>query len=483
MTMSPEFAESLLDQMPIGIGIWDAEGASTPEDLRLIYANEWARNRLLDGLLVEPVGMTVREIGEHYHRQANAAFIAGCFEAATAQRPKTDELINVYGRVYHIHYKPVGKVVAASIFEDVTAIAEANAKLSVALESAKAGMWNFDYVNNRQVWDSGTAALVGAGEAGELGNTWMETMLSVISSKDAKDTENLLTRALETPGVMNAELEFRIEKPNGPQVTVMDRVRIYRDEHGLATQATHVLIDITDKAHLNAQLQQSNSDLKNFAHVASHDLREPLRVVINYTTLLFEEFGDKLNDPTAKQYREFIETSAARAMALVDDLLRFSRAGNNMNPQSVPLNRLVQIATENLKVAIDEAGARIDVQSLPVVTCDAGMMVQVFQNLIGNAVKFSAASGAPVLVIVSAVEKETHWLISVQDQGIGIEPEYLDKIFTPFYRLYSVAEYAGTGIGLALCQKIIRAHGGEIWAESRGRGQGTTLSFTLPKAA
>jgi signal transduction histidine kinase len=169
-------------------------------------------------------------------------------------------------------------------------------------------------------------------------------------------------------------------------------------------------------------------------------------------------------------------------MALVDDLLRFSRAGNNMNPQVTSLNRLVQIATENLRMAIDEARAEVIVDPLPEVSCDAGMLVQVFQNLIGNAVKFSEGPGRG-RVQVSAEDRDTSWVISVKDNGIGIEPEYHAKIFTPFYRLYSTAEYPGTGIGLALCQKIVRAHGGEIWAESGGRGKGTTLYFTLPKVA
>lgn len=485
MTLTTETAKTLLDQLPVGLGVWDAGDAQTPYDMRLVYANPWSLQHLLGGIPL-PAGQTVREIEGIeiegvYGRGANKEFIDGVFASAKDQVARTIELGHPDGSVYRIHYLPVGHLVTASIFEDITAVSEANMKLSMALESAKAGMWSFDYTRNTQSWDSGASSLTGVGDVVELADTSLNTFLSCISPKDRNDVESLLTRTLETPGALRAELEFRIAGPT-QQITVMDRVRITRED-GKATQAMHVLIDITDKAHLTAQLQQSNSDLKNFAHVASHDLREPLRVIANYVTLLFEEHGDKLTDPGAQQYREFIETAATRAMALVEDLLRFSRAGNNMNSRTTHLGRLVQIATENLKVAIDETGARVKTGVMPQITCDAAMMVQVLQNLIGNAVKFSASTGTPPEVLVTAEDKGAHWLVSVKDNGIGIDPQCLQKIFTPFYRLYSTAEYAGTGIGLALCHKIVRAHGGEIWAESGGQGQGTTLLFTLPKAA
>lgn len=485
--MHEELARQILHHVPIGIGVWDAADANTPYEMKIVFVNEWGFTNLMSRLGIpsrDIIGLTVQEVIDQHKAEPNKKFIEVLFETAKLQNPREVEIGEIQGRIYRMYFLPMGTRVAASMFEDVTEAKEVTDRLVLALESAKAGMWWFDYVNNVQSWDAGVGVLLGMGPPGTMPGVSLEAFLSKVGQSDVRDVRNLLDRALANPQIQNVELEFSVQREDGRPTTVMDRAQIYRDETGKVVQMMHVLINIDDKVQLMKQLQQSNTDLKNFAHVASHDLREPLRVISNYTQLLFGEYGALLkNHPEAMEYRKFIEEASLRAVSLVDDLLRFSRAGNNMNAQeNIPLSRLVQIAMENLRVSIDESKAAIVVDSLPTVTCDAGMMVQVFQNLIGNAVKFSKKDGSPT-VHVSARDQGRYWLIEIQDNGIGVEMEFLTRIFTPFYRLYPREEYDGTGIGLALCQRIIRAHQGEIWAESRGRGLGTTLSFTLPKAS
>jgi len=486
--MNEVLAHALLHQVPIAIGVWDAEGATSPQDMKLVFMNEWGVKSIVSGygMAREHVeGKTFREITAEQGKEPNADFVQTLYETAQSQNPKQVELGTIFGRTYRMYFLPMGTRVAASMFEDITEVHDTNRRLSLALESAKAGMWWFDYVMNMQSWDAGVGQMLDLGAASTSLGTSLDLFYSKISPADVTDVRALMERALANPEVSNVELEFSLVKPDGRVVAVIDRAQIYR-EGGKLVQMMHVLIDIDDKVQLTKKLQQSNSDLKNFAHVASHDLREPLRVISNYTQLLFEEYGHLFeNVPEAQQYRGFIETASKRAMDLVDDLLRFSRAGNNMNPQeNVSLERLVQIAKENLRVSINESKAEITTENLPSVTCDAGMMVQVFQNLLSNAVKFTPKgdSEAPPHIRVTASDAGRMWLIKVTDRGLGIEPAFLTKIFTPFYRLYTTAEYDGTGIGLSLCQRIVRAHGGDIWAESGGKGHGTTLSFTLPKA-
>jgi signal transduction histidine kinase len=486
--MNELIAHALLHQVPIAIGVWDAEGATSPQDMRLIFMNEWGVKNIMSGYGVgrEHVeGKTFREITSEQGREPNANFVQNLYETAQSQSPRQVELGTIFGRTYRMYFLPMGTRVAASMFEDITEMHDTNRRLSLALESAKAGMWWFDYVTDMQSWDAGAAQMLDLGAASTSSGTSLDLFYSKILPADVKDISALIDRALANPEVSNIELEFSLVKADGRTVVVMDRAQIYRED-GKIVQMMHVLIDVNDKVQLTKKLQQSNSDLKNFAHVASHDLREPLRVISNYTQLLFEEYGQLFEgQPEAMQYRSFIQDASKRAMSLVEDLLRFSRAGNNMNPQeNVSLTRLVRIAMENLRVSIDEARADIKIDNLPSVTCDAGMMVQVFQNLLSNAVKFTSKgeSGAYPHIRVTASDHGRMWLIQVRDDGLGIEPEFLTKIFTPFYRLYTTAEYDGTGIGLSLCQRIVRAHGGDIWAESGGKGQGTTLSFTLTKA-
>ncbi|HTS36099.1 MAG TPA: ATP-binding protein [Candidatus Solibacter sp.] len=225
------------------------------------------------------------------------------------------------------------------------------------------------------------------------------------------------------------------------------------------------------------ELARSNRDLEQFAYVASHDLQEPLRMVAAYTQLLAERYRGKL-DANADKYIHYAVDGATRMQTLVQDLLAFSRVGRNgTEPKLVDLNTVVEIVKKNLSASIEETKAQITSDRLPEVLFDPSLCVQLIQNLVANAIKFRGPD--PPAIRISAEKNANEWLFSVKDNGIGIAPEYADTIFVIFKRLHTHDEYPGSGIGLAICKKIVERHGGRIWVESKP-GQGAEFRFTLP---
>jgi signal transduction histidine kinase len=226
-----------------------------------------------------------------------------------------------------------------------------------------------------------------------------------------------------------------------------------------------------------ADLARSNKDLEQFAYVASHDLQEPLRMVSSYTQLLARRYRGQL-DATAEKYIAYAVDGANRMQRLIEDLLAYSRVGARaMGFELVDSAAALDQALANLKTTIEQSGAVVTHDPLPRVVHDKLLLAQLFQNLIGNAIKFHVE--APPRIHVSARQKGEEWVLAVRDNGIGIDPQYAERIFTIFQRLHTNEEYPGTGIGLAICKKIVERGGGRIWVESQP-GKGSTFYFTVP---
>lgn len=233
-----------------------------------------------------------------------------------------------------------------------------------------------------------------------------------------------------------------------------------------------------DLQELKVKLERSNENLEQFACVASHDLQEPLRMVTSYMALLERRIQNKL-DQDSKEFMQFAVDGSSRMQQLINDLLSYSRVTTKGKPFE-PTNSEEVFGTvlKNLEAAINESGAKVSHDPLPVVTADGGQITRLFQNLVGNAIQYRDSQKAPE-VHVSAQKKGAEWVFSVRDNGIGIDPQYHDRIFGIFQRLHTREQYPGTGIGLAVCKKIVERHGGEIRVESEV-GKGSTFYFSLP---
>jgi signal transduction histidine kinase len=233
----------------------------------------------------------------------------------------------------------------------------------------------------------------------------------------------------------------------------------------------------TAQQALSQDLQRSNAELEQLAYVASHDLQEPLRMVASYMQLLEQKYRGRLDDE-AHEFIGFAVDGAKRMQALINDLLTYSRVGSGTIPmEPTDCNAVLDSALESLRLAMAESGAGIQRADLPVVMGNAAQLTQLFQNLLANAIKFRGEQ--PLRIDVSAEPDGPDWRFTVRDNGIGIEPEYFDRVFVMFQRLHSRSAYAGTGIGLAISKKIVERHGGRIWVES-APGHGAAFKFTLP---
>ena len=288
-----------------------------------------------------------------------------------------------------------------------------------------------------------------------------------------------------------------IRGADGRLTDVLYNATVYHNEAGDVQGVFAAARDVTERkraeaelAHYRTHLEElvalrteelarSNHDLEQFAYVASHDLQEPLRMVAGYLQLLEDRYKGQL-DEKADKYIDYAVDGAARMSGLIHDLLAYSRVNSRGDElRSVNPQKAFDSALSNLGVRIRETAAEVTHDPLPTVRADLLQLTQVFQNLIGNALKFRSADRAP-RIHISVSEEQGHWLFSVRDNGIGFEQQYEDKIFLIFQRLHGRGQYPGTGIGLAICKRIIERHGGKIWATGTP-GEGATFFFTLPQ--
>lgn len=358
---------------------------------------------------------------------------------------------------------------------------EAREKLNLALDNGNIGTFERDLATNSLVWDYRMEKMFGYQE-GTFEGTY-EAFEKCLVEEDIPLTRAASRRAIEEN--VPFETVYRIKLPNGNINHINAKGLVVRDKEGKAIKLAGVCFDVTDMKKgaentlfkLNEELHRSNKELEQFAYVASHDLQEPLRMVSSFTQLLQKRYENQL-DEDAQQFIRYAVDGAVRMQGLINDLLNYSRIGTRGKQFGpVDFNNVMGKTLNNLSISIQEKNAFVVNDDLPAVFGDEGQLVQLMQNLVGNALKFSKTTPR---VHISAIKQDGFYLFSVKDNGIGIENQYFDKIFLIFQRLVTKEEYKGTGIGLALCKRIVERHGGKIWVESQP-GEGTTFYFTLLK--
>jgi PAS domain S-box-containing protein len=309
-----------------------------------------------------------------------------------------------------------------------------------------------------------------------------ELLAITIRGLRAQDTQSLTADQMaqaDTKGILFATVHRRKDGSTFPVEVSSQGATI----NGVRTLIS-IVRDITERrqaeeklARQAEDLRRSNTELEQFAYVASHDLQEPLRALSGFSQLLERRYKGRL-DQDADEFIGFIVDAAARMQKLIMDLLAYSRAGHGgTNMVEVDCNQLLRRLVESMAFTIEAADGQVTFDKLPTVTAHESSLIQLFQNLIGNALKFRGDQ--PPCVHISARRAEGEWFFSVADNGIGLEPQYYQRVFMIFQRLHNRNEYPGTGIGLSICKKIVENLGGRIWVESEP-GQGTTFSFTIP---
>jgi PAS domain S-box-containing protein len=303
------------------------------------------------------------------------------------------------------------------------------------------------------------------------------------STETPLEVYNELWKTISSGGEWHGELHNK--KKNGESYWARASISPIKNVDGITTHYLGVQEDITDRKKAQSALQnyateleRSNEELQQFAYVASHDLQEPLRMITSYLTLLENRYKDKLDDD-ADEFIDYAVNGAKRMKQLIKDLLQYSRVGTHGNPfKKTKCEEVLKKTLNNLEVTVIENAVDITHDKLPVVKADELQLLQLFQNLISNAIKFRSEKLPKIHI--GAKSKNGEWIFSVQDNGIGIEKEYEKRIFIIFQRLHSNSKYPGTGIGLALCKKIVERHRGRIWFDSKP-DEGSTFYFTIPR--
>jgi PAS domain S-box-containing protein len=322
-------------------------------------------------------------------------------------------------------------------------------------------------------WNEGVGLILGYAE-----EEWVGQHASIIFTPTDKSREICTAEmkiAAETGS--SADVRWHVRK-DGSLLFGNGCMTALYGSNGALLGFSKIFSDETQSKELQDKLTESNAALEQFAYIASHDLQEPLRTVSTFAELLARRYGPQL-DGDGNNFLDLISNGAKRMTTLVRDLLTYARVRTEIDrPSSYSLDQDVETAISQLKGAIEESGAAVTHDPLPEVRADQGQMVRLFQNLIGNAVKYRRRD-ARCVVHVSSEQLGSEWIIRVRDNGIGFDPKYANDIFMPFRRLHTRDEYEGTGVGLAICRRIVENHGGRIWADSVA-GQGTTFSFTVP---
>lgn len=345
-------------------------------------------------------------------------------------------------------------------------------RLAAIVESSDDAIISKDMNGIIQSWNRGAERIFGYRPEEIVGKH-----ISTLAAPDRVDEiPDILERLARGERVDHYETKRRTK--DGRILTVSLTVSPIRDATGTIIGASKVARDITDRVRQEAALREANADLQQFAYSASHDLQEPLRMVATYSELLRKEFGGKLG-PFGEEYIGYILQGVLRLEQLLHDLRAYTLASTSgqESVEDVDAASSLEKALGNLEATLQESNASVTHTDLPRVRIHEFQLEQLFQNLIGNSIKYRSSD--PPRIHVAARRQDNEWLLSVQDNGIGIDSRYQEQIFGLFKRLHSFAKYPGTGLGLAICQRIVQRAGGRIWVESEP-GKGSTFFFTVP---
>jgi PAS domain S-box-containing protein len=361
------------------------------------------------------------------------------------------------------------------------ALRESEERQRLATDAGKIGLWDWDITTGRIVWSDRVYEFHGM-ELGSFGGS-VEEFDRLIHKEDKSRVAEAITRSLQANEPY--QIEFRIVRPTGEARWLATNGRVIRDSSGRPVRMLGAVMDMTDRQlaeeelrNANASLELANADLEQFAYAAAHDLREPVRNISLYLQLLERKYGSKL-DGDARTYISVTIESARRIQELIHDLLAYTRVVEGPEPgrPGTLANQVVRDVISDLQTSVETLHAKIVCEELPEVCVPAGQLTQIFRNLIGNALKYRGAD-PPSIRIFAEPGEAGHWVFTVRDNGIGVAADQHDRIFKVFRRLHG-REIPGTGIGLAICSRIIGHHGGRIWVESEP-GCGAAFRFTLP---
>ncbi|MFK7768313.1 MAG: ATP-binding protein [Mariniblastus sp.] len=345
-----------------------------------------------------------------------------------------------------------------------------------AVRGTRDGIWDWDLQTNKTWYASRYRELLGYGDSEEDFPSEIESFANILHPDDQEATWNAVSFHQENDTEFS--IEHRLRTKGGAYKWFRSRGASVRDETGKAIRMSGSIQDISERKGFEQAILQSNQDLEQFASIASHDLQEPLRKVASFCDLLRQDYSEQLDD-NGKKYLDFAVDGATRMRSLIQDLLIYSRIGSEKHRSiKIDSNTALTDAISNLDASIKESGATITHDQLPDVFAEPRELSQLFQNLIGNSIKYRSEE-APTIHI-SSEALNGFWKFEISDNGIGIEPQYRDRIFGIFKRLHSHAAYPGTGIGLAICKRIVDQLQGKIWVANT-EGSGCTVCFTIPQ--
>ncbi|HEY2825866.1 MAG TPA: PAS domain S-box protein [Gemmatimonadales bacterium] len=365
-----------------------------------------------------------------------------------------------------------GAFVIASVV-DISARRAAEARFRVAVEASPNGMVMVDRAGKIVLVNREIERLFGYGRDELLGQVIDVLVPGAIRGQHPALREGFFDKPQSRS--MGAGRDLHGRRKDGVEIPVEIGLNPIKTDEGLFVLAS--VVDISARKRAEEELRRSNEELERFAYVASHDLQEPLRTVSSYVQLLERRYRDQLGGDAA-EFIDFAVQGAQRMQRLIDDLLSFSRVGTRGGePVPTDTSAILDAALESLRASMQEANAVVERERLPQVLADPAQLEHLFTNLLGNAIKFRGAKSP--LIRVGARREGSRCEFSIRDNGIGIDSQYFERIFVIFQRLHGREEFPGTGIGLAICKKIVERHGGRIWVESTP-GEGTAFFFTLP---